>query len=181
MTSSNMATTPSSDMVLSIAPVSRGFGYAVYENLDVLVDWGIKEVRGVAERNEKCAKLVANLLALHRPATVALEDWRDVRSRRRGRIKTLLALIAANAEAEGIPVALYPRTEIKSVFEGQGAKNKHDIARVIARLMPELAPQLPKRRRTWESERYQMALFEAVALAITHLALTGNRALPAAA
>ena len=32
--------------ILSIAPSTRGFGYAVLEGKDTLVDWGVKTVQG---------------------------------------------------------------------------------------------------------------------------------------
>ena len=36
--------------ILAIAPSFRGFGYAVLEDNDTLVDWGVKTVQG----NKEC-------------------------------------------------------------------------------------------------------------------------------
>jgi hypothetical protein len=170
-----MMTQLTSDKVLAIAPVSRGFAYALFESVDGLVDWSNKEVRRVADKNAQCLVFIERLLRLHRPPIVALGDWRDPRSRRSLRIRLLLARIADHAAATGIVVATYRRADVAAVFEGQGARTKYDIARAAARLLPELAVRVPSRRRPWQSERYQMAIFDAVALGITHYALAKPR------
>jgi hypothetical protein len=175
-----MEKTPSSNgSVLAIAPVSHGCGYALFEGLDVMVDWSIKEVRRVDDKNARCLQLLGDLLDQHQPGTVVLADWRDPQSRRGARVRALLPQIAENAAQRGIPVAVYRKEDVASVFQGQGAKSKYETARAIARLYPELGPRLPRRRRIWQGEQYQMAIFDAVALAVTHLALAdGQKTLP---
>ena len=66
------------------------------------------------------------------------------------------------------------RHDILDVFGRLGARSKDDVAAAVARMVPELAPSLPCRRRIWESEHYAMAIFEAAALALTHFARCGE-------
>jgi hypothetical protein len=79
------------------------------------------------------------------------------------------------ARQKHIDVATYSKEEIASVFEGQGARTKYDIARAIAHMFPELARRLPRRRRIWQGEQYQMAIFDAAAIGVTHLVLSGEQ------
>ncbi|WP_417468158.1 hypothetical protein [Maricaulis sp.] len=43
------------------------------------------------------------------------------------------------------------------------------MAQSVCKLYPQLLSRLPKKRRTWESEHYSLALFVAAALGITFL------------
>jgi hypothetical protein len=65
-----------------------------------------------------------------------------------------------------------PRTTVGDTFKEYGAGSKDDIAAIIAATIPELAQELPRRRRIWESEHYTMAIFEAAALAMTYYVQT---------
>ena len=64
---------------------------------------------------------------------------------------------------------VYSRRHIRQTF-GACGKTKDTIAKAIANTLPPLKPWLPRERRIWESEHYSMAMFEAVALAMTHYA-----------
>jgi hypothetical protein len=85
-------------------------------------------------------------------------------------VTVLIDKIAVLAKERRITVVRCSRDEVLSVFGRMGAKSKDDIAAVVARLVPELGPRLPHRRRIWESEHHSMAIFEAAALALTHFA-----------
>ena len=172
-------TTSAPEKLLSIAPVSRGIGYALFERVDLLVDWGTKEARRVADKNAHCLLFVERLIRLHGPTELALADWSDPKSRRSTRIKELLRRSAELASAKGVIVRAHRRADVVATFTGQGARTKYDIARVIARLHPELAPRLPRRRKPWQSEPAQMAIFEAVALAVAHQSVSDRLALAA--
>jgi hypothetical protein len=53
-------------------------------------------------------------------------------SRRSDRVKSLLADIAEAAEARGVPVMLYSRSDIARVFATFGVRKKDDIAAGVA-------------------------------------------------
>jgi hypothetical protein len=159
-----------SSPVLALAPVSRGIGYVVLETIRVPIDWGATEVR--QKKNAGCLARAIGLIERYRPAVLILENCLLHGSRRSERVKGLLAHIAEAAEARGVPVMRYSRSDIGRVFATFGVRKKDDIAAGVAALIPELAPRLPRPRKIWESEHYGMALFEAAALAITHFGLS---------
>jgi Holliday junction resolvasome RuvABC endonuclease subunit len=156
-------------LVLAIAPVSRGFGFAVLESIRIPIDWGVKEVR--REKNAACLARAVKLLEGYAPAVLVLDDWSDRRSRRTFRVRSLLRLIAAEAEARGVRVVRHTHVDVRRVFATFGARTKDQIAGAVARMIPELIPTLPKPRKIWEPDHYAMAIFEAAALGIAYFAL----------
>lgn len=158
-------------MVLAIAPTARGFGFAAFDAERVIMDWGVKEVRGAKQGASLLkARVLLNVL---RPDLLVLEQPHDSSSRRSARIRDLIDRLGRFAQDHGIDVRHYARRRVRQVFRGWGAISKDDVAAVVARLLPELGPRLPKRRRIWESEHHAMAIFEAAALALTHFASDG--------
>lgn len=154
-------------LVLSIYPSSAGLGYAVFEGASTLIDWGEKRYKH--NRNEQCLLAAASYLNLYRPAVLILENYKGAGSRRTSRIETLISSLAVLGTEQGVPVRLYSRAAIRETFAESGRK-KHVIARAIAARFPELEPSLPPRRKLWTSEDRRMAIFDAVALALTHFA-----------
>jgi hypothetical protein len=156
-------------VVLAIAPTSRGFGYVVFENGKVPVDWGVKGAR--ENKSRECLNKARALLErLHPvPSVLVLEDTDHVRSRRAKRIKGLIERIAALAGERGVRVVKYAREDVLRVFGGE--QSKHDVAETVTMAVPALAQRLPPRRRVWESEHHSMAIFEAAALAQTYFAV----------
>lgn len=90
-------------------------------------------------------------------------------------MRSLLRLIAAEAEARGVRVVRYTHADVRRVFATFGARTKDQIAGAVARMIPELIPTLPKPRKIWEGEHYAMAVFEAAALGITYFAMSDGR------
>ena len=72
------------------------------------------------------------------------------------------------AEALNIKVHTYNRTQIKEVFHAFGETTKYGISKSIAGLYPELQHRMPDLRKNSDTEHYQMALFDAFALMLTH-------------
>jgi RNase H-fold protein (predicted Holliday junction resolvase) len=54
--------------VLAIDPSTRGFGFAVLEGPDRLIDWGVKETK--MDKNRRALKLIAQLIEQYEPSTV---------------------------------------------------------------------------------------------------------------
>ena len=153
-----------SKRVLAIDPTSRGFGFVVLEWPTTLVDWGVKDVR---QQNEsKTLRKVSKLIQHYRPEIIVLEDYEG--SRRSERIRTLIEKVSRLAVREGVKIRRIPGSRRKKVFKTFHAHNKHEIAHAVAQQLPELAPQLPPYRKAWMSEDYQMAIFDAAALALTY-------------
>ena len=154
--------------ILSIAPSTRGFGFAVLEDKDTLVDWGVKTVQG--NKNANSLAKVKELIVHYQPSALVLQDTEG--SRRSARIKALSQKIIAMAATRKVSVKLFSQEEVRRTFFADGKGTKHAVAEILAQRFPEeLASRLPPKRKPWMSEHYQMDIFDAVALALVFILL----------
>jgi Holliday junction resolvasome RuvABC endonuclease subunit len=158
-----MSTPASHIRVLSIDPTSRGFGFAVFESSDRLIDWGV--VRVSKGNNRQCIHRIKRLIERYRPRTFVIEDTRR-RSRRGPRARQLLLSIKKLATKRRMKLKAVLLRQVRLFFSQTGATTKHGVAEAIAKRFPELAPHLPPPRKPWNSEPEMMAVFDAVALAL---------------
>jgi hypothetical protein len=150
-------------LVLAVFPSTKGFGYAVFEGRQSLIDWGVKTVYPF-QKNLRSLKKIRELFAFYYPDVVVLEDYEGEGSRRAKRIQTLINLITIEVAGRGMSTASYSRDQVRSCFD---LETKREIAEAIAREFPELGPRLPPARKIWMSEDRRMSIFDAVSLAIT--------------
>ena len=151
--------------ILAIAPSTRGFGYAVLEGDKMLVDWGVKSVKG--DKNTGSIQEVGKMISHYEPHVMVLEDTAHKESRRSARIQALTKSVIVLAEGRSIKVALFSQKQVRRVFLGDGCGTKHALAEIIAERFPEeLGFRLPPKRRAWTSEDSRMDIFDAVALAL---------------
>ena len=150
--------------VLAIDPSTRGFGFAVLEGPNRLIDWGVKETK--KNKNARTLKLIDDLIDRYQPSVIIVEDYAGKGSRRCRRIQALIKDISKLASKRKIRVRSFSRARVKQTFAECGASNKQEIAIVIANHFPELVPRLPRFRKPWMSEDYRMSIFDAVALAL---------------
>src|SRR5206468_1523364 len=143
--------------VLAIDPSTRGFGFAVLEGPNRLIDWGVKETK--VNRNTKSLKLVDELIERYQPSVIVVEDYEGKGSRRCRRIGQLINDISKLALKRKIRVRSFSRAKVKQAFFESGASTKYGIALAIAKRFPELAPRLPRFRKPWMSEDYRMSIF----------------------
>jgi Holliday junction resolvasome RuvABC endonuclease subunit len=148
--------------VLAIDPSTRGFGFAVLEGSERLVDWGVKETK--KDEKTKSLKLIDDLIDGYQPSLIVVEDYAGKGSRRCGRVQRLINDISTLASKRQIKVRSFSKTKVKQAFSESGAVNKYEIAQTIAKRFPEFAPRLPRFRKPWMSEDYRMSIFDAVAL-----------------
>lgn len=152
--------------VLAIDITSRGFGFAVLERQDRLLDWGVKQVK----RNKQagCRSLMARLIQLYQPEVLIVENCDAQGSKRCQRVKQLVESLCEQAKERELESCRISPNTVRSVFSPVGADTKYAIARVIAKRIPELAFRLPPVRKPWMSEDYRMSFFDAVAFALTY-------------
>lgn len=156
--------------VLAVAPGSRGFGYAVFEDLTTIVDWQTKEIRN--RDHETALNRLNELLHIFQPGTLVLEDMHDGRILRHSRILALTQAMATLAIARGTSVRFIRRRDVHRYFSPKSRISKRRIAEQIVEALPELRPALGAPRKLWQSERLSVKTFEACSLAMTHLAVT---------
>lgn len=154
---------PKNIRVLGIAPSSRGFGFALMEGENTLVDWGVKPVKS-GDKNARSLSNFGNLITHYRPNVIVVESTQG--SRRGSRVLALTHEIVAMAEEEHIKVKGFSRKQVNLGFFRDEHGTKQALAEYLATRFPEeLSFRLPKKRRLWTSENYQMDIFDAVALA----------------
>ena len=151
--------------VLAIDPSTRGFGFAVLEGPNRLIDWGVKETK--TDKNRRTLKIIAALIDQYEPSVIVLEDYAGKGSRRCRRIERLINDIAKLASKRQIKVRSFSRAKVKQAFSECGASNKQEIAIAIANRFRELAPRSLRFRKPWMSEDYRMSIFDAVAFGLT--------------
>ena len=92
---------------------------------------------------------------LSTPEVLVIENAKHPSSRRSKRVRVLLDKLADQAQRQGVAVKRYSREEVLTAFGRVGAVTKDDIALAVTRLVPELTPRLPKRRRIpWRSRSF---------------------------
>ena len=155
---------PQIPRILGIAPSTRGFGFAVLEG-EGLIDWGVKTVNG--DKNKQCLLKLEEMISHYQPDVMVLEDYSAEGSRRSPRIRKLAVQMIAVAKTHKVSVALFSRKEIRKAFFADGQGTKDALTEILAKRFPEeLGFRLPKRRRPWMSEAYQMGILDALALAL---------------
>jgi hypothetical protein len=149
--------------VLAVDPFYRGFGYAVLEGPERLIDWGVAQA--VGDKNIESLQRVAGLIRRYEPELIVVEDYVGDCSRRCQRVCELIRRIRRLAAGRKIKMRAYSRGRVREAFAPDCTK--HRIANAIAVRFPELAPHVPPFRKCWMSEDYRMTIFDALAFALT--------------
>ena len=151
--------------ILALAPTSRGFGFAVFEDPKHLIDWGVSEPRSNWEI--QCRRKAKALIDFYQPEIVVVEDTSASGSRRGDRARVLMGELADTARDAHVGRVKIPRQQVLAAFERFQAHTKYEMAKKMVEWLPELKPRLPRLRLPWMSEDYRMGIFDAVALGLT--------------
>jgi hypothetical protein len=152
--------------IFALDPNSKGFGYAVFELPFRLVEWGLSRTTG--EKLTGALMRFEKLLTRFRPDAVVFEDVTAPGSRRRPRIRALIEALMKRARDLGIAVHTVARLAVVKCFSSADeSATKYSIAKRLAQHFPDLAAKLPGPRKIYESEADRMAVFDALALAVT--------------
>jgi Holliday junction resolvasome RuvABC endonuclease subunit len=158
---------PNPTRIFALDPTTKGFGYAVFEQPMHLVEWGC--TRAPTDKHASAIAHFEKLLARFRPDAVVLEDVEAPGSRRRHRARRLIGALTKLARERDIPVHLVARTAVLACFSSPDEPaTKYSIATRLTQYFHELAPHLPPPRDPWQSEDERMAVFDALALALTY-------------
>ena len=155
-------------LVIVIAPMTRGFAYAVFEGPQCPIDWGVKEVRG--DKNRESLKSIKQLIEWFRPDVLLLEGPAGKGVHRSERIRRLVRNIERLAARSKLSLHQLSRVQVRARFSEIDATTKHEIAQAIVTQLPELEPWLPHKRRPWESQDPRLSIFDAASLVFTFFA-----------
>ncbi len=162
---------PENGLTMAIYPNSIGFGYAIVKSPREPIACSV--VRVLPIDNKKCLDRIKKFINKYQPTLIILQELEGKYSHKSPRVKLLLRSIRLLANYLKIPVTLYAREEIRLVFGSfKGApKSKFEIAQKIGVFLPHFRHRLPKKRKEWDAEDYNMGLFDALSLMITHFDL----------
>jgi Holliday junction resolvasome RuvABC endonuclease subunit len=127
----------------------------------------VKETK--TDKSKRSLKLISALIEQYEPSVLVVEDYGGKVSQRCERVGQLIEEISKLAVKKRVRVKKFSRGEVKKAFAESDATTKQEIAIAITKSFPELAPWLPRFRKTWMSEDYRMSIFDAVGLAVTYL------------
>jgi len=139
--------------------------FAVLEGATHLLETGIRRWQSKVNPAKSAMERIDPVLALYSPAVVVLKKLGHG-SRLKKRRDVILA-VKWNLAKHFIELHMIERNDVRNAFHQSGSKNKHLVAVAIAQMFPELKWKLPQKRRPWQPERYNAAIFDAVALALT--------------
>jgi hypothetical protein len=151
-------------VILALYPNSIGIGYACLQVPERLFDFGVTTVNPIS--NGRLLRRAERFMDYYRPKIILLKETEP--SKNSHQVNKLIEAITTLSGEKGLPVYRYSRQQIKDVFEVFGAPTKFEMVQKIVAMLPDLAHRAPKARKWYEKEHYQMVLFNAVSLAITH-------------
>jgi hypothetical protein len=151
--------------ILAVAPLTRGFGYAVMEGPDRLLAFGSKAI--LRNKNARSLLWAEKFIRHYQPAILVLPDVNAADTHRAKRIKSLHQKLGALAREHQLKVKLITATQLRERLLGNRRGTKQAMAETLAAKFPvELASRLPPKRRPWMSEDPRMDIFDAVGLAV---------------
>lgn len=151
-------------VTLVLYPNTFGVGFVICESPKEILDYGIKKVQPIS--HHKYLKKVKWLLDYCKPDVVLLLDYKA--RKLSNRQKRIIDAIVQLSHAKNLNLKTYSRSQIKQTFLSFNAKTKYEIAMVILNWYPELKDKAPHKRLPWMAEHYQMGVFDAFALMLTH-------------
>lgn len=154
------------NVVLSLYPNTRGLGFACIDIPQTLLDFGIVTIRPIS--NHKILRRVKGFIEYYQPKIIVMRECGGYNRCYSERTIRLLAEIIALAKERQIPVFQYSRKQIQETFELFGAKTKYEVSQKLIEWFPILSIRTPKLRKAWMDEDYNMGIFDALALAVTH-------------
>jgi hypothetical protein len=158
---------------------SKGFGYVVIEEPIVFLDYGIATVRPMC--TNEVLKRIQKMVDFYQPQQVITLDLKGKKNKhlpKETKVEEcgtkIIQLLkkANNMNNQKIRVYQYSREQIRFAFREFGAVSKYEIALKIIEWFEELSRKTPRFRKPWMCEDYNMGLFDALSLIITHQYLT---------
>jgi Holliday junction resolvasome RuvABC endonuclease subunit len=154
--------------ILSIAPTTRGFGYAVLEGENSLIAYCGKTVKTKQRyKNLRSIAFIEKIIIQYRPDVLVLYDVNAKGIHRQPRIKELHRLVITLAKRHKLKTVKISVIEVWRLLLGNQKGTKHAAAELLAKQFPdELASRLPPKRKCGHTEDRRMDIFDAVGLVL---------------
>jgi Holliday junction resolvasome RuvABC endonuclease subunit len=151
-------------VIFALYPNSAGLGYVCLQIPDKLLGYGVATTKPLS--NRRLLRRAEKFIDYYRPKIILLKEAGA--SKNGARNDRLIEAITTLSGEMNIKVFRYTRQQIKDTFEVFGAYTKNDMVNKIVQMLPDLAVRAPKEKKWYEKEDYNMVLFDAVSLAVTH-------------
>ena len=139
-----MSDRPDWDLVVSVHPTYKGFGWVVFEGPLAPVDWGISSSKG--NRSAKSMRRFQELLNQYQPSVLVLEKFAGDKTRRGARIQDLAQSMRGLAVNREMEVAIYPRELVSGLVADNPKAKRQQVAEAVCQLLPILRFRLPPKR-----------------------------------
>lgn len=161
-----MKTKEKTNVTLTIYPNTFGIGYVVSASPKDILDFGLKAIK--TKELKAYQKKIDWLLDYCKPDIVLVQDFNKGNGLVAKRTHTLLDELKTKVRAKGLEIFQYTRNDIRQAFIASDAETKYDIAMKILEWYPMLESRKPKKRTAYLAEHYQMGVFDAFSLLLTH-------------
>lgn len=152
-------------IIFAAYPNVRGFGYALIQLPERLLDHGVASVRPMS--NDALVRRIARQIDHFRPDVVVLRQAEGLPPSAK-RITNAINRITELAIERGIPVRQYSKEQVRFVFERFGAVTNYEIARKLAEWIEGLEGIEIRPLKSYEPEAYYQGIFDALALAVCY-------------
>jgi hypothetical protein len=146
-------------------------GFVVFDGPSRLQGWG---TRRYAETRQplraRVAMRINALLDFYTPSAVVIRKPHFHSLETSQHVKDVIRAIRIEAKRRSADVHVVSAKTVKRFFTQSGLTSKHEIACTLAERFEEIAWKLPKERKKWQSERFNMSIFDAVAAGVAFFA-----------
>ncbi len=153
-------------VTIAMHPTCFGIGYVIYESLDEIIDFGIRSVD--RKSIQDFVTRAESLLDFCKPdIVILLEKVQDNRVSKR--IQNGIQEIINMTRERGLKYYTYTPWHIENTFMDFGISTKYERSKLLASWFTMLKVRMPMKRKDGDAEDYQMTLFDAFGLMVTHL------------
>jgi hypothetical protein len=148
--------------ILALSLDWQGFGFAVFDGPNDLIDFGTRNFRRKVKIPLE-AKILLLLDANQPDVLVVATPTTAAR-------KKIAARIAKVTKAEKVSLVFVSGADIRKAFAPVN-QSKYQIAHAIAERYPELQFRLPSTRKSYQSKKFGITIFEAAAAGFVYYGL----------
>jgi hypothetical protein len=147
-------------------------GFAVFKGPTKLLDWGIRVYNGPRQRTgNSLEKRISSLLDFHAPSTLVIRKIHVHSPTTAQQLARIIKTIRVEARRRSVGVHVLRAAAVKKFFARSGLTTKHEIALTLAEWFKDIAWKLPNKKKTWQSERFNMVIFDALATGVAFFGL----------
>jgi len=153
--------------LLALDVRTQRLGFVVFDGPSRLQGWGTRRYGGTGQRlRDPVATRINSLLNFYAPPVVVIRKPRIHSLETSRRVGDVINTIRIEAKRRSANVHVVNAKTVKKFFTQSGLTSKDEIAPILAERFEEIAWKLPKKRKKWQSERYNMLIFDALATGV---------------